>query len=305
MAITVVQRGKQATNSGSTATRTVTLSPAATAGNKIIAVGMIFDNTRGFAPTTPTIGNWTLDLTANPAASGQAFYVYSMDAAGGETTITFTTSDVANDTMQLFVYEVSGLVAGSTAKDKATSTALSGSVTSLATGSTGTLTQADEFALAAIFVNADGGTEAWTNSFGINGQTTTFGFCGDLIVSATTALNPTASWLTARQAHAGIVTYKMNTATNATPTPGVAAGVGTVPAPTLHTGETVTPGVIAGTVSIDSFGAEVATTASPSTVAGVVSIDAVTILHVDGPPASTRGDGYLYRRVRLRRFKRW
>lgn len=273
MPAAVVQT-KASTHSAA-ATKTITLSPAGVAGNKLVVVASIFSNTIVFQPQT-TPSSWTLDLAANPASSGQAMRWYSMDLVGGETTITFETSDGSSTQgVNIVAYEMSGVVAGSTAADKAVSSAFTSGVTSQATGTTGTLAQADEIAVASVMINnTSGGAEAWDSGFTI-GPITTRTWTGHLVTAATTALNPTASWTTARGAHAGVVTYKAST--SQTVTPSSVAATTSIPAPTVQAGTTVAPASVAATSAIDTMGAELSATATPASVAATTTIGAAAV----------------------------
>jgi hypothetical protein len=182
----------------------VTLSPAGVAGNKLIVMAYIQDETRGIEPTVPASG-WNLDRTANPAGAGQQIRWYSLDLAGGETTVTFETTDDVADTIGLVAMEWSGLLAGNTADDVGNSTT-GASGTSRSTGSTGTLSQADEVAVFGCYLNGAFTDGAWDG--GTLSDVTARFISGYQIVAATTAITRTASWTTSRFAHAGIQTYK-------------------------------------------------------------------------------------------------
>lgn len=210
MTIAVVQQVTVATASASTRTATIA---AATAGNKIIAIGQTFSATVGFSPTTPASG-WTTDYNPIQAGSGWQVKYASFTAAGGETTITWTTDDAGSRNVSLIVYEVSGLATSSYFDKSNFTTAATG--TSRTTGSTGTLSQADELVLAAMQLNNNYTSPSWDSSLNISTTATRF-FAGHLIVSATTAINATASWTNSVSASGSIATYKAATAATVYP----------------------------------------------------------------------------------------
>jgi hypothetical protein len=201
MAITLAQT-PAANHNASSASINVTLGSAATAGNKLIAVLYIFDNTRTIK--TPT--GYTLVLSHNPASSGQAIYWYEKEAAGGETAVTVATSDDQVDTIGGVLYEVTELT-DDTAFDKSATQNLTTSVVSKTTGTTATLAQADEIAIGAVMVNGDISAESWSNSFTGSGKTSRL-YTAYKVVSATTGVETTMSWTTQRSTISAIATFK-------------------------------------------------------------------------------------------------
>jgi hypothetical protein len=139
-------------------------------------------------------------------------------------TWSFTTSTV---TIEISQYHDSG--GGTWTLDKSNSNAPAGSAINVTTGSTGTLTQSAEvaFAAASVISGADGGTEAVDSSFTVLNPSvsTTRITDGYLITAATTALNPTLSWLTSRTRVGAIATFYPTTATSTQRAMGVGSGL--------------------------------------------------------------------------------
>lgn len=137
--------------------------------------------------------------------------IWSKVAGAGEsTTVTFGSSESV--VLNLQVWRISGNATSPLDKTNTNSGVV---VSALTTGSTGTLSQANEIAIGmAMTATNNGGTEAVDSSFTIRSAATHNRILvADRIVSATTALNPSFSWATAQNATAAIATYKEAAAT--------------------------------------------------------------------------------------------
>lgn len=211
MALAVVQN-KGATSSATTS-HTVTLD-AAPAQNNLIVVSIFITITDEASPNVTGPSGYTRDVVKDRGTGSVA--IWSKIAGASESaSITFTTA--ANQSAQMEAVEVSGN-ATSTPLDK-TNKAEGASGTSIQPGTTGTLSQADEFAFtASLQAGTNGGSEAIDTGFTVL-DTATFSqtIVGYLIVAATTALNPTHSWATNRARAAVIATYKAAAAAATSP----------------------------------------------------------------------------------------
>jgi hypothetical protein len=160
MTATLVQEQSNTQSTSETATTiAATLSPAATAGNLIITA----------CSTDKNAGTWTQPsgftlLTPFSGTNVSLAIAYKV-AAGGETTIEWTTSNSEEHNMWLAEY--SGL-ADTSPEDK-TASANSGDtdVSSQTSGTTAATTQNDELAVAAFAVDSAsiGGTTGYSNGF--------------------------------------------------------------------------------------------------------------------------------------------
>ncbi len=151
--------------------------------------------------------------TSQDRASNSVSIWYKVAGAAESATITFTTAAGANGRIEAI--EFSGN-ATSSPLDKINGATTASMVTSIQTGSTGTLSQADEVAVTgSLQGGANGGTEAIDSSFTAL-DTASFNniIAGYRIVAATTALNPTHSWVSSLDAAAVIATFKAAAATN-------------------------------------------------------------------------------------------
>jgi hypothetical protein len=188
-AIVHVQTVSTDTTSASTISQTVTL----TAGNAAIVTLMINENKTNVGTVNQTAGDTTTSRCNidNSGTYQEQRDVYSV--AGGSTTFTFTWTTAA--TARIFVTEVSGLT--TTGFDKTASTAQTTNTTH-DSGTTATLTQAAEFALASFHADGSGTTNftSATNSYIVptNGNQlgagkNMRGLIAYLITAATTATN--------------------------------------------------------------------------------------------------------------------
>lgn len=138
-------------------------------------------------------------------AGGMVVFYKISDGTGSDQTVTANATLAAFMDIQIFEYQS---VDDEVPLDKTASTADSGSgVTSRASGTTATLTQAQEIAFVAYAqAGSNGGGAALTNSFNVE-LTTTHLITGDISVNATTALSSTASWNTSQRAAGVILTF--------------------------------------------------------------------------------------------------
>lgn len=261
MAISIVQ--SKASSGTAAASKNVTLTATATAGNKLIVIAGLVDPTRTLLTPTNS-GTWdAIDHTVGPS-SGNTIFFWEKEAVGNETTITVATSDGVSDSYVFFVYEVAGLINGN-AKDKTTNpSGVTGE--SKTAGTTATLTQANEIAFAMCMLNGTYSAAAWDNGFTL-GEQAGGGFVGYKIVNATAALTTTATWTTSRASLAGMVTYKGENVSNQAPT----ANAG--PDQTVTQGDLVT---LNGTGSSDPDGT-IASYAWTQTAGSTVSLSSSTV----------------------------
>ncbi|MDE2469457.1 MAG: hypothetical protein KGL35_12100, partial [Bradyrhizobium sp.] len=237
------------TISGSTFT--VTLPSATSAGNVLIVCAAENGNYG-----TPT--GWTKAVSNDIY---QDLHVYYKATTAGETSWAFPGSTFGGAAW--YVREESGL---STTHDTAVANGTSSKVTSLATGSTGTLAQASELAiLCSNIANstdaATGATDGFTSS--TNGSYPSTGSSGSLHVweqytTATTALNSTVSSSVSKQMAVALVTFKVS----ATAYSGTASD--TITATISAAGGGTGSASLAGTATISASGT-VATSSTAST----------------------------------------
>ncbi len=187
-----------ARNKSASATTTVTFT-AATA-NSLLVLGC-------HAPTTlanfVTPTGWSVAVSDQDDAAGHAGAIYYKQAVGGETSVAFTATGSAKVAAEYI--EVSGLTAWQV--DKTATNDPVGSGTTCQTGSTGTLTNAAEYAFALIATNDTATLTSWDSSFVNDQGDSSYPVCGTKIVAATTALNPTATWTTSRARTGMIATF--------------------------------------------------------------------------------------------------
>lgn len=202
MTISVVQN--KAAQTSATTSHTVTLNTAPTQNNLILVAIKIDIIDEAVSNVTGPTG-YAKDVVKDRGTGSVA--IWSKVAGASESgTITFTTT--LNQTADLEAMEVSGN-ATSSVLDK-TNKAEGASGNTIQPGTTGTLSQADEIAFtASLQAGTNGGSEAIDSGFTVlDAATFTTSITGYLIVSATTALNPTHSWTTNRARAAVIATYK-------------------------------------------------------------------------------------------------
>lgn len=150
------------------------------------------------------ISGWSTGASVAVGVAGGLVIFYKV-AVGNEATVAATATLAAF--MDLHIFEYSG-IDNASPLDKTATTADGGAgVTSRASGTTATLTQANELAFAAVATaGSNGGGAAWTNSFTAEIATTDL-ITSDIVVNATTALATTGSWNTTQRAAGAIVTF--------------------------------------------------------------------------------------------------
>lgn len=180
-----------------------TFNQAPQAGNLLVAFVTASVGTGSIAISN---AGWSAGPTIAVGIAGGMCAFYKVAAAGGgDTTVTATATLAAF--MDLHIFEWDGIDNAVPLDKSATSADAGSGVTSHNTGSTGTLTQANELAVCAVAqVTANGGGASWNSSFNTD-LTTTHLISGDLSVTATTALNPTASWTNSVRAAGLIMTF--------------------------------------------------------------------------------------------------
>lgn len=192
--------------SGTSTTTSVvaTFSPAATAGNTLIAVAYAGQ------PGTANIAlsGWTAGPSDLFNSSHNQIAMFYKVAAGGETTVTAT--EGAATTMQLHIFEYSGMSA--TPFDVSANAGVNdgNGVTSRVTGTTDATAQNDEVAIVA--VGHGGATSAltWSNLFNVETTTSRLD-TGSRILTATGTYTSTASWTTSRVSGGLIGVFKAAT----------------------------------------------------------------------------------------------
>jgi hypothetical protein len=269
MALAVVQVQHNYPLTGGSASNAVTFPSATTVGNRAVAIVHSYPNPPGATAVTDNKGNtWTRDFAT---ASGPiAFSVYSAPITTGGTSHIVTAAVAGADIINHDVIEVSGGATG-TWLDK--TAANSGTGTAYTTGSTGTLTQADEIVFVSVGVDT-GDSQTITPDATYTLLATQPNGAGYVssgaykIVSVTTAINH--AWTTTFGSSgwfAGAVTYKA--------TAGVVA---VAPANATHThtvdqSVVVLPGAVAAASATHAH-----SVTSPIVVADIV-VDSATHAH--------------------------
>ncbi len=190
---------QSASNTSILATVTATFSQAPRSGNLLVAAVTANVGTGSIA-----ISGWT---AANSIAVGVAggLVVFYKVSAGTETSVTATAT--AAILMDLHIFEYAG-IDNASPLDVVASTADGGSgVTARSSGTTATLTQANELAFVAVATAGNnGGLVSWSNSYTTE-ITTTDLMTADLVTTVTTATSSTATWTTSQRAAGIIVTF--------------------------------------------------------------------------------------------------
>lgn len=187
---------------------TTTLDAVPTNGNLLVLVIREADGASTF--TLPTNWSWA---TGNPVVNSGATIQYGIayrNVVDGDSA-SITVSSTALVSKRTFVWEISGQDKTSAVLDRTASNAPSGSSTGVNTGSTGTLSQPDEIAIAACGQNGDnGGGVNIDSGFTLDGSTSSrFEMAHKIVQGSTTALDPTFSWITSRTGRTGlIVTFR-------------------------------------------------------------------------------------------------
>lgn len=192
-----------ASNTSLLATVSATFTQAPEAGNLLVA---FITASVGVGSIAISNSGWTAGPSIAVGIAGGMAAFYKVAASGGGDTTVTSTATLATF-MDLQIFEWDG-IDNAVPLDKSATSADSGSgVTSHATGSTGTLTQANELAVGAVAqVTANGGGASWNSSFATDVVTTHL-ISGDLTVTSTSALNPTASWTNSVRAAGLIMTF--------------------------------------------------------------------------------------------------
>lgn len=261
MAIAQVQKKSGRASAASVA---VTFDSATTSGNLLVAVAA-----RGGGSANVAISGWT-SATGDTYGGGtaQECRILYKIADGTETTVTATATSAVN--MSLGIMEYSGLTATPLDQVANEGSNSATAVTSRATGTTSTLSQAAELVIAAVGTGNDITGLSWSASFATQidvtgGPADIHG--ADLVVSATTAIATTASWTTGRIAGGCIATFKASGGTDATATPSVIVTTSTLPAATVAAGSlgvvvTTTTSFPSGAVGAGVAAAVVATSST-------------------------------------------
>jgi hypothetical protein len=238
---------------------TPTLPSGATAGNLIVVVARA-SAAGGIAFNTPT------DFTAGPTegATRGGIAMFAKIAVGGETAI--SVSATATASVGAIVAEYEGPFNGTTPWDASqTGTSGNSSVSSLSTGTTATLSQADELVVTcagqAVSLNT---TDSWTNSVveetggDLAFDLTTDGHISvaSKIVAATTAVESAAGFSGNARAKAAIWTFELGAGgTPGSTTPAATAATLTISAASVVGGGSVSPAAIAASLAIPAVDA--------------------------------------------------
>lgn len=189
-----IARAQSASNSGpNITTLTTTFAGAPTSGNPLIAAII----TRAGTLTNPT--SFTTGIQVENTTESDWGRIAWKTSAGSETAIQWTGMS-GTDAAAAKSWELSGAETSSYI-DKTASTGRSTGASSIQTGSTGTLSQAAEFAIAIACIRATVTSPSIDSSFtdldhivgGSGGVEATL-LTAEKVTAATTALNPTFSW---------------------------------------------------------------------------------------------------------------
>lgn len=203
MALLITQR-QSAASSASTTSLIATYSPAATVNRLLVAICF----TRGDVLTNPA--GWTTAVNVDNLVNNDELRIAYKIAVGGETDVEFTWA--ANDTAGLSIFEVSGNDASSPL-DRTASTGITGGVSALSSGTTGTTTLADEISFCGFGLRQSVSSPSLTNSFTLEhhlesvAQVATL-LSGSRIVAGISTYETQASWTTAADAMGCIATFK-------------------------------------------------------------------------------------------------
>lgn len=280
MALSLVGSVLQNQSTGTSATLQI---PTLTTGDLVV---VWFEVQSSSATVTPHTGFTQRGPYLTLAGTTQGgFYAWAADTSASNYDVTFShngASIVIN--MEVWVWHSSIAAFTSSAIDKSNSA--SGSGTSIQTGTTGTLSQTVEVALAAaITATNNGGTEAIDSGFTIR-SAATHNRCvlGDLVTAATTALNPTLSWATSLTDAAVIVTFpEPATATNAAA--GNATSTGTANAATTTIAAPAASSTATGTAAAPTT--SIAAAAGAAAAAGTANAATTSVAASAGSAAAT------------------
>jgi hypothetical protein len=194
---------QNASNTSVTASVAASFGASPNNGNLLIAV---VTASVGVGSISLSNSGWTAGPTASVGvAGGMAVFYKTATPGGADQTVTANATLATFMDIQIFEYSQ---VDDESPLDKTASTADSGSgVTSIASGTTATLTQANEIAFVAVaMAGSNGGSPTFTNSFNSE-LTTNHIITGDIQVTAATALSTTVGWATSQRATAVILTF--------------------------------------------------------------------------------------------------
>lgn len=266
-----------------------------TSGNTIVVVALT-DSGISTAPSGFS--------QVNGGGTGPYAYMYRKTSAGTETTI--STVFTGSDDNAMHVYEIEGTCA----YDTGPSVANTASATSLASGSSGTLSGSTSIAIVGALawdygedITFDSGYTTDLNDTATSG-TTPYTGSGYKALTGTTATSTTASWTNSAAAVIVLGVFTVSSVVNATPTPDDLIATGTFDTPGLSVGagpadlavsatfDTATIAYGAGPQpsALDSFaGFPTAmtsvtqdATATPADLTGSVTFDAVTTIAING-----------------------
>lgn len=186
---------------------TATLGSTPKKGNLLVACV-----TANVTAANVSISGWSSAVSISLAAgvwSNQIFY----KICDGTDTTSVSASGTLATVMQIHAYEFSGFntTTGSVLDQTASAADAGLTVTSRATGTTGSTANADELVIASVGMSStNGGGLSWTNSF-ITGVTTTDLATSYLIPIATGTQTTTASWSTLALSAGCIATFIAST----------------------------------------------------------------------------------------------
>lgn len=282
MAVSLVQ-SKVGTNTNDDITLVFDSTPVS--GNLLVAVYSQF-GVNGLDAMT----GWTLIRDVQHSGGSNRIVAWYKIAGASEST-SVTAGATGGATSDLAIYEFSGIDATPLDKDNGNDGGYS--VTSLQPGTTGTLTQANEVAITAVCTgSSNGGSEAIDSGFTLVGASTlTRSLHGYKIVSATTALNPTLSWATARNCTAIIMTFKASPDTIEIVSQDVATAV-TIDNATITQEHNLPVADVAIGVSIDSTTITQTHVITPNDMSVAVSLDTATVVP---PQRAQKVDSSVYR----------
>lgn len=191
---------QSASNTSLLASVTATFGATPKAGNLLVAAV-----TASVATGSISITGWSSGNSIAVGVAGGLVIFYKVAGAAESTTVT------ANGTLAVFmdihIFEYAGIDNASPI-DKTATTADGGSgVTSRASGTTATTSQANELLFVAVGMDAANGNNAsWSNSFNAE-ITTTHLITSDLSVSATGTYSSTGTWTNSARAAGAIITF--------------------------------------------------------------------------------------------------
>lgn len=184
-------------NVASGTTITVTLGSVTTAGNCLVVAIGSFQSTSNPTVTGITLGgsagNFAVAKQANGANQSDCEVWVDWNCAGGQTSvvITFAAGSGASQGNTALVMEWSGLISGSTPVDK--TNGANGTAASFSSGSSGTLSQANELIIGAVAQDLGSGAviagpgSPWTNLAQVNSSNNSGLVASYLVVSSTAA----------------------------------------------------------------------------------------------------------------------